>query len=238
MDKDVETNLNGINTLTKKMHEVKEELDEIRKDLKAIRIAETNENISRLDKTTKINANRIARLRENGFDARIKGLDKGLQSLLSVIDSVTKLSKRGQDELDQQDKTISEIIDRLKEMTVSLEENKINTEWVDGKTQSNLGVIEAVLEDTGKQGVILDVVKAGLADTDEVIKGCIIGIDRNTTNVETAQDGVTSLAVLVMENDSEIKENTKNININLEKTSLVSSQTRANSKSIETISSR
>ncbi len=235
MDKAIQTNLNGITTLTRKMKEVRDELASIHVMVEAINIDETNKDLLSLNKTVKINANRIATLRKNDFDTRIKALDNNLKTLLSTVNAVLRLADSNKSKLEQQDEAIFDINVRLKDIIKLLEENKIKIEQVDSKTQSNLGVIESIATETGQLGVKQDVIKAGLADTDEVIKGCIIGIDKNTSDLATAQGNITELAVLHMDNDSEIKENANKININSEKIALTSSQTRANSKSIETM---
>ena len=238
MDKATQTNLNGITTLTRKMVEVKEELASIHVMVESIAIEDTNKDLDKLSKTVKINANRVATLRKNDFDIRIKALDKNLKGLSSTVNAVLRRVESNQNKLRQQDEAIFDIDEKLKDIIRLLEENKVKTEQVENKTKQNLGAIEAVSSEAGQLGVKQDVIKAGLADTDEVVKGCIIGIDKNTSDVATAQGNITELAVLHTDNDSRIIENNEDININSEKIALNSSQTRANSKSIETISSR
>ena len=238
MDPAIQTNLNGVNTLTKKMKEVKDTLAELQLYVDSITLNETNKELVKVANKVDLNSVRIANIKKQNFDVSIKRIESALNDLFGLVNTVTGQAASNCDKLAAQDKAIHELNTKINGLLPLIETNAVGIDQVDNKTQHNLGAIGAISEDTDKLGVKLDVVKDRLADTDEVVKGCIIGIDKNTSSLTEADVKIANSILIISRNKIKMEENRSKIDTNTENLETNFVQTRTNSKSIQTLSMR
>lgn len=204
MDPAVKTNLNGVNTLTKRVNELKEEFAALLDKLDSLPISSIQEQAENVAKRANINARRIATIRsldlETKFNiakAEIKSIDHKLSRLTaSVDDNTSTLATMYQE--------IVELKVAIAENTAAIATNATDIKVNGFKIKDVLGSVEIIAAAGMEFSEDLKKVNTKLTNTDKVVDGCIIGIDINSSRCLEIAKASSTLAHVVADNVEEL----------------------------------
>ncbi len=232
MDPAIQTNLNGINTLTRRVNELKAELGSVKDQIDSLDIEPLVESIEDNSKATKLNAIRIKTQKNLDFDSkinelkdRIKTLENKINGIISGVESNSKDSilKLG---------ILAELKVSIAENANAIQTNEIDIKVNAGKNKDTIGSIEVVafkLDETEEQ---ISKLQENLATNNKVTDGCIIGIDNNVRSIKKLAIAIVEDRKIIRENAKEIATNTEHISRNTRNVELNSVQTKTNSDNI------
>ncbi len=232
MDPAIQTNLNGINTLTRRVNELKAEFGSVKDQIDSLDIEPLVESIEDNSKATKLNAIRIKTQKNLNFDSKINSLkieikkfDSKISNILSGVESNTK-------ELEAQFAMLAEIKVSVAENANAISTNVIDIKVNSGKNKDTIGSIEVVssqVVDTEEQ---IEKLQKDLFTNNKVTDGCIIGIDKNSGLIRDVSIVVIKNREIMSGNIAGIKTNNDFIIKNAKNVELNSVQTKTNSDNI------
>ena len=238
MDPAIQTNTNGINTLTKRVSELKEKLVALVEQVDALTLDEITEDLEANKKATKINAFRIANLRKLNYGEQLDVLKERIDFVTTALSQLTAGVEANSKQLKAQKFEIVELKSIIAENANGISSNandiRINSE----RNQDTLGSVEVVSDSVNKLETSLTETITKLGTTDKVVDGCVIGIDNNTTKISNAsavavenRDYIIANQKALVSDKEALKKHTDNIELN-------AVQTKTNSVNIRTLSQR
>ncbi len=232
MDPAVKTNLNGINTLTRRVNELKDELGLVKDQIDSLEIEPLIEDVKDNSKAIKLNSTRIKTQRDLDFDSKIKKLDSEIKKLDYKISNVLSGIESNSVELRKQFLMIAEIKINIAENANAISTNEIDIKVNSGKNKDTLGSIEVVSSKVTESEDQVKELQESLATNNKVIDGCIIGIDNNTSTLKDIAAVVIENKELISKNKASITKNSDFINKNTRNVELNSVQTKTNSDNV------
>ncbi len=238
MDPAIQTNTNGINTLTKRVSELKEKLVALVEQFDALTIDGLAEDLEANSKAIKINATRIANLRKLNYGHQLDVLKERIDFVTTALSQLTAGVEANSKQLNAQKLEIVElksiIADNANGISANANDIRINSE----RNQDTLGSVEVVSDSVNKLETSLTETITKLGTTDKVVDGCIIGIDTNTTKISNVsivavenRDFIIANQKALVSDKEALKKHTDNIELN-------AVQTKTNSVNIRTLSQR
>ncbi len=228
----VQTNLNGINTLTRRVNELKEEIKLVKEQADSLEVDKLTESLKDNSKAIRLNAIRIKTQRDLDFDTKIKNLKDKINKLDSKINNILSGVESNTKELEQQLYLISEIKINIAENANAIATNALDIVINSDKNRDTLGSIEVVSTKVSETEEQVKELQEGVATNSKVIDGCIIGIDRNMTTIKDVAVVVVDSKGLIAKNEKSISSNNDSIIKNAKNLELNSVQTKTNSDNV------
>ncbi len=232
MDPAVKTNLNGINTLTRRVNELKEELSSVKDQIDSLDIEPLVESVEDNSKTIKLNAIRIKTQKDLDLDSKINKLKDRINNLENKINDIISGIETNKKDSILELEILTEIKVSVEKNTNAIETNIIDIKVNAGKNKDTLGSIEVVSTKVIETEEQVSKLQEDLATNNKVTDGCIIGIDRNTTGIKDVSIVVLKNRELIEENTKDIKTNNDSIIKNAKNVELNSVQTKTNSDNV------
>ncbi len=232
MDPEVRTNLNGINTLTLIVNELKEEIVLIKDQIGSLGIDELAEKLENNSEVIKLNSIRIKTQKDLDLDSKINKLRVEVKKLDSKISDILSGVETNRIELKNQFFMIAENRVSILENVNAISTNEIDIKVNAGKNKDTLGSIEVVSTKVIEAEEQVSKLQEDLATNNKVTDGCIVGIDRNTSTIRDVSVVVIKISELIEENIKDIKTNNDSIIKNAKNVELNSVQTKTNSDNV------
>ena len=232
MDPAVKTNLNGINTLTRRVNELKEELKDIKDQVSSLKVNELEEILETNSKAIKLNAIRIKTEKEFDFGTKINELKIEIKKFDAKISNILSGIETNKKDSILELEILAEIKINIAENANAISTNAIDIEVNAGKNKDTLGSIEVVSSRVIEIDEQINKLQEKLATNSRLIDGCIIGIDSNANVIRDTTVVVLKNRELISGNIANIKTNNDSIIKNARNVELNSVQTKTNSDNI------
>ncbi len=232
MDPAVKTNLNGINTLTRRVNELKAELGSVKDQIDSLDIDPIVENVKVNSKTIKLNATRIKTQKDLDLDSKINKLKIEIKKLDAKISNILSGVESNKNDLKIQLALIAEVKIAITENANAIQTNEIDIKVNAGKNKDTLGSIEVVSTKVIETEEQVSKLQEDLATNNKVTDGCIIGIDTNVSKIKDVSLVVLKNREFIEENIKDIKTNNDSIIKNAKNVELNSVQTKTNSDNV------
>jgi len=238
MDPAIQTNLNGINTLGKRLAELRSDFSKLSEDVENLGVDELTEQLEYIDSTVKLNATRIANLRKLDYNERLDGLKSKLDLLATKLSNAESVANKNANGLKDQESSIKELRELIVTNALGISANANDIKINSDKNVDTLGSIETVSTLVEELEKSLATTAKGLLDTDKVIEGCIIGIDNNNKQISNVSAVAVENRTFIIDSQKAINAQKELLAKHTENIDLNAVQTKTNSVNIRTLSQR
>lgn len=232
LEKAVNTNLNGVNTLTKKVNELKLQLAALSNQLDSLPVADLDYKLENTAKMANINAKRIETIRSLDFETKLNQVKAEVQSVDYKLNKLLASIETNSKNIANQQEQITKLAEAINVNSRAIITNSQAIITNDAKIKDTLDSVEVVATEQIILGEMIDLVDKQSTDNNGVIDGCIVGVDRNNDNIVKVADAIKLLSVAVAENIDHLSNQQIAIAKNTESVEINSLQTKTNAINI------
>jgi len=205
MEKLIQTNKNGIDTLTLRVSELNAVLSALKVRVDGIDLEPLVENQVETARHARINGQRIATIRKAEYQEQINAISSELKELtlrVSGLETSISLLQETQNAQNTKIKALEDKISENTEVILEQAEEQVATEAV---LDECIVKIDKALGNNSDVSINLSLLRNKVDENGKVIDGCIIGIDKNASDNKKIEKNVELTAQATLLNDSNIK---------------------------------